>query len=312
MKISWSSLNDFVLKHFLIIIVVILAGWWIFGNNNINHFASYGGPIMEDSMEMEYSSKMMSARGMGGGGIMPMMDGYIPNAKDRKIIKNGSLSVEVADTEEAREEAEAQIKTLDGEITNMNSWEVRPGVLSYNFTVRVPSNKLEEAMEKLTFLGIKKSENISSNDITAQYSDTENQLENLKARRTRLRELMEKETDDLGDVLKVDRELSNVQLQIENLERMQSRRDVNVSYSTLNLSLLPEAQIGDIADPHWTVKKSWRMAINDLIQSSHGLANKLIMIVAYIPIWVPLFIILWVIKIKVINKKKKITKKKKK
>jgi len=267
---------------------------------------------MEDSMEMEYSSKMMSARGMGGGGIMPMMDGYIPNAKDRKIIKNGSLSVEVADTEEAREEAEAQIKTLDGEITNMNSWEVRPGVLSYNFTVRVPSNKLEEAMEKLTFLGIKKSENISSNDITAQYSDTENQLENLKARRTRLRELMEKETDDLGDVLKVDRELSNVQLQIENLERMQSRRDVNVSYSTLNLSLLPEAQIGDIADPHWTVKKSWRMAINDLIQSSHGLANKLIMIVAYIPIWVPLFIILWVIKIKVINKKKKITKKKKK
>ncbi len=262
-------------------------------------------------MDMARAPKMMMAGRGGGGYFAETNNGYIPNAENRKIIKNGSISVEVADTEKAREEAEAQIAELDGEITNMNSWEVRPGVLSYNFTVRIPSDKLDEAMEKLAFLGVKKSENISTNDITAAYSDTENQLENLKARRDRLRELMDRETKDLGDVLSVDRELSNVQMQIENLERMQTRRDVNVSHSTLNLSLMPETQIGDVADPHWTFTKSWRMAINDLIQSSHGLADKLIKVIAYIPIWVPALIILWVLKVKVINKKKKTTKKKK-
>ncbi len=313
MKNLWSSLNEFVHKHLLVLIIIVAAGWWLFGNNNVvNQFSSYGGNVMVDeamNMEMAYAQKMLPVRGMGDG-IMPT-DGYIPNAKERKIIKNGSLSVEVADTEKARNEAELQVKSLGGEITNMNSWEVRPGILSYNFTLRIPSDKLEDAMEKLSFLGVKKSESISTNDITAQYSDTENRLKNLKSRRDRLRELMDRKTKDLGDVLSVDRELSNVQMQIENLERMQTRRDVNVSYSTLNLTLMPETQIGDVADPHWTMQKSWRIAINDLIQSSHGIADKLIKVVAYIPIWVPVLIVLWILKIKVIDKKKKTIKKKK-
>ncbi len=316
MKILWSSLNKFVLKHFLVIIVVLCAGWWLFGNNNVHHFAtSYDrGGMMEESMTMDMdmarAPKMMMAGRSGGGYFAETNNGYVPNAEDRKIIKNGSISVEVADTEKARGEAEAQIATLKGEITNMNSWEVRPGVLSYNFTVRVPFDKLDEAMEKLAFLGVKKSENISTNDITAQYSDTENQLKNLKSRRDRLRELMDRETKDLGDVLAVDRELSSVQNQIENLERMQSRRDVNVSHSTLNLSLMPETQIGDISDPHWTFTKSWRMAINDLIGSAHDLADKLIKVIAYIPLWVPALIVLWILKVKFVDKKKATKKKK--
>lgn len=316
MKNTWSVLNAFVHKNILLIIIIACAGWWVFGDNDKIPFSSnFGGAVMEESvaMDMAYAPKMMaSTRGVGGGGYFAESNnGYIPNAEDRKIVKNGSLSVEVADTEKARNEAEMQIAALDGEITNMNSWEVRPGVLSYNFTVRIPSDNLEEAMEKLAFLGVKKSESISTNDITAQYSDTENQLKNLISRRDRLRELMDRKTENLGDVLSVDRELSSVQNQIENLERMQSRRDVNVSHSTLNLSLMPETQIGDVADPHWTFSKSWRMAINDLIQSAHGIADKLIKIVAYIPIWVPALIVLWILKVKFIDKKKPTPKKKK-
>ena len=264
---------------------------------------------MEQSESMDMAAPQMMKSARGGGYFAESNNGYVPNAEDRKIVKNGSISVEVADTEKARNEAEMQIAALKGEVTNMNSWEVRPGVLSYNFTVRIPADKLEEAMEKLAFLGVKKSENISTNDITAQYSDTENELKNLKSRRDRLRELMDRETKDLGDVLSVDRELSNVQNQIENLERMQSRRDVNVSHSTLNLSLVPETQIGDISDPHWTFTKSWRIAINDLIGSAHSIVDKLIIIIAYIPLWVPALIILWILKVKFVDKKK-VTKKK--
>ena len=315
MKNTWSTLNAFVHKNILLIIILACAGWWIFGGNNPVHFQSFSGSsesIMMDS-DMAYAPKaMMASRDMGGGGYFePSNNGYIPNAEDRKIVKNGSLSIEVADTEKAKNEAEIQIEALKGEVTNMNSWEVRPGVLSYNFTVRIPSDSLEEAMEKLAFLGVKKSENISTNDITAEYSDTKNQLKNLVARRDRLRELMERKTENLGDVLSVDRELSNVQTQIENLERMQARRDVNVSHSTLNLSLMPETQIGDVADPHWTFTKSWRMAINDLLQSAHNIADKAIKVIAYIPIWVPILLILWILKVKVVDKKTKSNKKKK-
>jgi len=167
------------------------------------------------------------------------------------VIKEAALDLEVADAEEAKALAEAEVKSLGGFITNMNSWEVRVGVLAYRMTIRVPAEKLDIAIENLTKLGVKKSENFSSRDITAQYTDTEAQIKNLKTRRTRLRKLLEFETKNLADVLQVDRELNNLQNQLDRLMRTQKGRDEKVAYSTLTLTLNPKTQIGDLTNPEW-------------------------------------------------------------
>jgi len=297
----WSRSNHFVQEHLLLIIVLVFAGWWIWGNTSHpvlrEQSIAYDMNGEMDEMALSRTTKSVTY-GLGGGGyggaIAPMMENnFIPDAEDRKIIKNGSLDIEVSDTETARTDAEDIVKKEGGAITNLNSWETRPSVLAYNLTLRVPSEKLEDIIVQLTNLGVKKSENFNITDITAQYQDAENRLENLRARRDRLREMMDKKTDNLGDVLSVDRELANVQNEIENLERSQNRRDTDVAYSTLNLTLRPEPQIGDVQDPHWNATKSWKMAVNDLIQSSQGIANKLIKVVVYIPIWLPILLILW-------------------
>jgi len=306
----WRRVNHLITNNLLLIIILILGGWWLFsGNNSLYYNITQEGIVYDhdEEMAMPRTTKMMVSS-MGGGydslSISPAENNFIPDAEDRKIVKNGSLDLEVLNTEETRTEAENIVTDMGGAITNLNSWEARPGILAYNLTTRVPAEKLEEIVTLLTKLGIKKSENFNISDITAQYQDTENRLENLVARRDRLREMMDRKTDDLGDVLSIDRELSSVQMQIENLERSQNRRDTDVAYSTLHLSLRPETKIGDVANPHWNINKSWKMAVNSLIQSSQEILDKLIKVVVYIPIWLPIVLILWFLDRKFIHKKK--------
>ncbi len=291
-------LNHFIYNHLLLIIILLLVGWWLY-QQNPRPFSGMGGMTQDASFSEEMASpKMMYSRGgadFATSSFMPPMmeNNFVPNAEDRKIVKNASLDLEVADTEGARSQAETIITDAGGAVTNLNSWEVRPNVLAYNLTTRVPSEKLEDTILALTALGVKKSENFNTTDITAQYEDTENRLDNLRSRRDSLRAMMERDTSNLADILAVDRELANVQSEIEMLERTQSSRTTDVAYSTLTLSLNPETQIGDVSNPHWNVTKSWRTAINDFIMSSQGLTDKLIKVVVYIPIWLPILLILW-------------------
>lgn len=185
----WSRANDFVRTHFLILLIILGAGWWLLDGNDPVMFSSKTSTnyAMDDGMDMEESYMMadsmaapMMARtqskamGFRGGIIEPPVAHaeFVPDVTDRKIVKNGSLQLEVPDTEAARERAEARIQAAGGAVTHMNSWEVRPGVLAYNLTTRIPSDKLEDTIDSLTELGVKKSENFNTTDITAQYRDT--------------------------------------------------------------------------------------------------------------------------------------------
>ncbi len=289
----------------LLLSIAILAGGialWPSHAPDI-YFANNG---MRDMDYVESEAMPMMAKNMGRamntGGIAQMImpepvfaDDFAPKEVERKIVRNASLQVEVEDTESARKEVEEKVAAFKGHITNLHSYEVRPGVLSYNLTVRVPAESLSVAMETFTKMGVKKSESINEQDITAQYVDTESRLRNLEVRRDRLRELMERKTDNLSDILQIDRELSTVQNQIENFERTLKRHDTNVSFSTVNLSLQPEPQIGDFSSPEWTVKKSWKQSVNDLIDSLKDIFDKGLRIIVFAPIWIPIILVLWAI-----------------
>ncbi len=304
-KTAIKSTNTFIKEYILLVGIVIFLGYWaIVSIDRPIHYSQnmdYGG-YAEESMEMAImadtapQARMMKSMGSA---IRPPIaeadDGFDPETTERKIIKNGNLSLEVENTEESRTLAEKEIENLKGSVTNMNSWQVRPGVLGYNLTVRVPSENLEKLITNLAKIGTKTGEGINTSDITASYQDTENRIDNLEARRDRLKQLLEFETESLSDVLQVDRELSNVQLQIENLEKTQQRRDIDVSYSTLQLNLQPTTQIGDINNPNWSPKKSWKNAVNKLIQSAQGIFDKGLTLIVFGVIWIPILIIGWLL-----------------
>lgn len=329
-KPNTQSTNQ-LLKYYLVFIsFVTLAGAYIYlgGSNQpgprfskvMNQTASYDGMMMEESMEMdmamsEASSVMSRAKMAVRDSIQPptaQAQGFDPeNLNDRKIIKNGSLQIEVEDTEESLGLVEAELASQKAYITHQNSWEVRRGTLAYNLTVRVPADKLEILAENLEKLGLKKSENYSTSDITAQYRDTDNRIKNLEVRRDRLRALMERETENISDILEIDRELTRVQDEIDNLTNTQTRRDTDVAYSSLQLTLSPQPEIGDFSSPDWNLDASWKSAVNDFIHDARDIVDKLVRAFVYTPIWLPLLLILWGLKRLIFGKKKKATTSKK-
>lgn len=312
-------MNELLRAHFLMLVLVGGIGYWIIGDDDMGHpmYKSISeNRIFSDSIEMESMdmaprmSKSTSFSGNRGGGIMPVANAdFAPGETDRKIIKNASLDLEVENTEETKVLIEKEVENLEGFVTNLNSWEVRPQNLAYNFTVRVPVEKLDTLLSNLSKLGIKKSESFSTNDITAQYADTKNQLKNLELRRERLRELLKFKTESLADVLQVDREINNVQNQIERLEATQQKRDNDVAYSTLRLTINPEVQIGDAANPNWSMGKSWKTSINELISAAQSIANKAIKLIVFAPIWGPVLVAGILIRRRVSKKGKKADKK---
>jgi len=289
-KKTWLQFNEFFHKNLFLVIIIILGGFWFLNEEDfteVSRMESLGAP--------QAKIALMSRR---GGIFPPSSSDFEPGATERKIIKNANLTIEVKNTEESKAATEKEINNVKGSITNLNSWETRPGVLAYNFTIRVPAEELENLMTKLSALGVKKAEGFNTQDITASYTDTENQIKNLEVRRDRLRELLEKETDSLKDIIEVERELSNVQAQIENHERNQKRRDINVAYSTLRLHLQPEPRIENFSGPEWTVTKSWKTAVNGFLQSLRTLVDLGMKTIALTPIWggliLVIILIIWI------------------
>ncbi len=314
---NWQRISHFISRHFMLIILIILAGWFLWddedqmtrfqSNRGGNIDMEYAMDMADEAEESRVSSKMMALNSVreasfgsstsGDDGMiieppLPDSNGFAPD-QDRKIIKNGNITVQVEDTDASRTMVEKKMEDFGGAVTNMHSWEMRPGILAYNLTTRVPSERLEEVMMWVASLGTKTNENFSSQDITANYQDTESRLANLRVRRDRLREMMERQTDKLADVLQIDRELSQVQLQIENFERLQLRRNTDIDFSILHITINPEPQIGDFQNPEWSVGRSWKHSVNDLFHSFQNIIDKALVIIVYIPIWLPIVLILW-------------------
>jgi len=296
MKKIFMATAQFAKENFWRILIILVFGAWFFDSQGpVIYNGNIDGIRMQKSMDYNAVSMDMAESASSferEGIVLPVFaNDFDPDVTDRKIVKNASLIIEVDKTEESKDLAEAAIGKLGGAVTNLSSWEARPGILAYSLTLRIPSNKFEIAIVNLAKLGIKKEESFSTQDITAQYADTENRLRNLVIRRDRVRELMDRKTDNLQDILEIDRELANIQNEIENLERTQKRRDVDVSFSTLRLTINPEPQIGDFQNPQWSVGKSWKTAVNNFLSTGRDLVDKVIIIFVYSPIWIPILLI---------------------
>lgn len=128
------------------------------------------------------------------------------------------------------------------------------------------------------------SHQVSTDDRTSQYVDTEARLKNQKALRDRLVKLLDSDKPyKVRDLLEVERELARVQGEIDSLtgqirsiEQVTARATVNVSYS-----IPPKEQqihYHDISD-------SLRYAWNGFLQSISNVIRFILKTLPWIPVW---------------------------
>jgi len=163
--------------------------------------------------------------------------GEIPVTGDRKVIKTAyiELEIEVGKFESTMFGLTNLAEQNGGFVSNSQSYSDSEGKMtSGSVTIRIPSNKYNSALNRVKEMGTVKSTSSSGQDVTQEYTDLESRLRNYEAQEEVLLDLM-KESKKVSDSLEVQRELSNVQEQIEIIKGRMQYLDDMVSFSTIDV-----------------------------------------------------------------------------
>ena len=235
----------------------------------------------------------------------------------RQIIANANISLVVAQTETAMAGVEQIASDLGGYLADVDLSKGRYGeseVMRGSLTLRVPSDSLEEALERLQALATDVNYlNITRQDVTDQYSDLDAQLRNLRATETELlallTEVREKANAKVEDILAVHRNLMQIRGEIETLQGRKNLLDNQIGFSTLWIELIPDSINRPIVEEPWSASGPVRSALRALVATLQGLLTALIWAVIYLTplllvVLVPLAILIWLVRFWVVRRRK--------
>ncbi len=245
--------------------------------------------MVEEAMEMEeeYAEEEKIA------GDAETQYGEIPVAGDRKVIKTAyiELEVEVGKFEDTLFEFISLAEQNGGFISNSRSYSDAEGNLtSGSVTIRIPSNKYSSIINKIKEMGTVKSTSSAGQDVTQEYTDLESRLRNYQAQEEVLLDLM-KQSKKVSDSLEVQRELSNVQEQIEVIKGRMDYLDDLVSFSTIEVYFYEPEPIKTAAD--WGFVEALKRGLRGAVRVFNGIVIALIVTA---PVWILtgiIIIIVW-------------------
>ncbi len=206
---------------------------------------------------------------------------------DKKIIKNGDLSLYVKDAEESVKRIKALAGNLGGFVSSSNIYESSAGVKSGNITIRIPVDKFERAINNVKELAVEvERENITARDVTEQYIDYEAQLKNLRAEEARYLEIM-KDSATINDTLQVANRLSDVRGRIESIQGKLKYLSRQVDMSSIRITLSADDDI-KVFGLRWKPLVVLKRAVRNMFLGLSGYIDAMIGIVFYLPV-----LILW-------------------
>jgi len=221
--------------------------------------------------------------GEGGGDESSVSDEV---ARDRKIVKTGSMTLEVEDIAETMDEVAEMADELNGYVVSSYKQEYERRV-SGRIIIRVPSGKFEEAFARLRQLAMAVPyETTTATDVTEEYVDLEAQLHNLLATEAQYIALMG-EAENVEEMLEVQRELSKVRGEIEQIEGRMKYLAQTAETALIEVNL---QETKGLAEP-WSASAGLQSAVRGLTAFGKGLGTVLIWLGVFCWAWVPPLVI---------------------
>ncbi|MBR5646269.1 MAG: DUF4349 domain-containing protein [Treponema sp.] len=154
----------------------------------------------------------------------------------RKLIKNGSVVLEIESLSQTDLKIQEWIKTYNGYITNSSL-----NTMNSYYTVKIPKDYFEDAIKSVGSIGKLLNNDIFTNDVTEEYYDTQSHLNTKRILQKKYEDYLSK-AKDIKELLQIELELNKVISEIEAMEGRLKRLDSLVDYSTINISCnLPSA-----------------------------------------------------------------------
>src|SRR5206468_5550667 len=155
----------------------------------------------------------------------------------RKVIRNGDIEFEIDSFDSATMTITKIVIEEGGYVATTNSEKLPNGKVKGTIVVRVPPDRLDTLILKLRALGDLKSQNLTAQDVTKQYTDTASELRAARAMEDRLLNIIKNSQGEIKDLLAAEKELATWRGKIEKMEGELRYYDNLVALSTLNISL---------------------------------------------------------------------------
>lgn len=280
--ISWLKSNK------LTVILIIAVGYLLLQQNS--------GPVTP-LMSSTRSANLDMAVGSvlpktGGGGFMPTNEVAPTDSSDRMVIKESTMSLMVKDVAESIKTIQATAEKSGGFLIDSHLAKPQESG-SGSISVRVPEAKLADTLAEFRKAGLRVvDEYISGNDVTDQYVDLEARLTTLNKTKVKFEQILEQAVQ-VQDLLNVQRELVNLQQQIDAVKGQQQylAQSAKLSKVTIYLSTDEFSLPYSPADP-WRPNVVFKLAVRSLVMNLRNTGSALIWIAVYSPVWVPVLLII--------------------
>lgn len=160
----------------------------------------------------------------------------IPSATDwdKKVIKTGTLKLQVKDHKRFSETVYSSIKQFGG-YTAAEEQLMHEGVIETTVAIKVPAAHFESLINQLSGPETKVMERkISTDDVTTQVVDTKARLEAKKQMRLKYLDFLQ-QSKNMAEVLQVQQEINGIQEEIEAASGRVSYLQNQALFSTINL-----------------------------------------------------------------------------
>jgi len=213
---------------------------------------------------------------------------------DAKIIRTGSIQIEVTDVPSALRAARDAIVAMGGYVgaSNTSNTNDQP---TAEITYRVPADRWEDALDVLRDLNGLTSKVVNEQtqavEVTGQIVDLEARIKNLRASETALQTIAANAVR-VSDVLEVEARLTDVRGQIEQLTAQLVELNDRAAFTTLTAYFSTSVVAVELASKDWDPASTVDEASASLISIVQGLVNVGIW---FLIVWVPVLVILAIV-----------------
>jgi hypothetical protein len=217
----------------------------------------------EDSMKSDFSSPY------AGGEAAPI---------EPLVIRNANLRLVVEDPAQSADEIASLAGSMGGFVVNSNVYQTTYGssdipTTRASITIRVPVERLDEALDKITDLAIEvREKNITGEDVTREYTDLQSRLKNLESAEEQLREIMDN-ASKTEDVLQVFQDLRQVREEIEVIQGQINYYEDAARLSAISLELIPDELAQPLSIGGWRPQGTAKDAVEALINALQFLVD---------------------------------------
>jgi hypothetical protein len=206
------------------------------------------------------------------------------NPTDRIVLMDAALTLVVNDPADVASKITDMAFAKGGWVVSSNITQSVYGSAGEKYyageiSIRVPADsadKLKATLTEIEALAVEvKSRSMNGRDVTAEYTDTQSRLRNLRASQERLLKIMETAVDTQA-VLNVETQLREVNSEIEVLEGQINYYDTASKYSLITIALEPYIPSQPINIGGWHPEGVAKQAVEDLIRNLQGLVDFLI------------------------------------